>query len=458
MKPFTISIVGRPNVGKSSLLNALLGYRRAIVLDLPGTTRDEVSEKVKWAPIPLELVDSQGMFGEEDRAALDSIINRADSCIFVVDAITGTTPFDRWIAERLKISRKPVLVCVNKSEGKKASLAVDFAELGFSEIIAISAAHRTNLGEVKDWCLGQLGVPLTPLPVPESEDFWTDEEEEEKSKKKKDIEKAEDEPLTLALVGRPNTGKSTLMNLLCGDPVSRVSPEPLTTRDPVSYELETPKGIIRLVDTAGMRRPRTEKEKLEIYSIQATTRSIRAADVVFLLIASHEPISDQDMRLLNLIEREGKPMAVLLNFWDRLGSVERKTFVSDSDFNRFLAQYRTLPISGMTGWQVDRLFPLAWRMGQLAQRRVRTSKLNKFVQRLITSNPPPAQGRQNFNILYASQVRVEPPTFIFFMNRKANLPDSYKKYVENALRKTMGFKGQTIRVHFRGGESRASNH
>jgi GTP-binding protein len=205
-----------------------------------------------------------------------------------------------------------------------------------------------------------------------------------------------------------------------------------------------------MVDTAGVRRPRSQKEPVEIFSVQASTRAIRNADVVFLCIASHEPISDQDMRLLSLAEREGRPTAVLLNFWDRLGPAERKHFMEDTEFAPYLRKFRVLPMSGLTGLNAERCLPLAFRLFRQSRRRVRTSKLNRMVDNIISHNPPPTAGKQNFNILYASQVKVNPPTFVFFMNRKGNLPMSYQRYLENRLKKDLGFQGQTVRVFFRG--------
>lgn len=445
----TIALVGRPNVGKSSLFNRLLGYRRTIVFDKPGTTMDTVGEKVTWGNQPLHLVDSQGIFDEGDSRVIESLISKSDACLFVVDAATGPTPFDSWIAGLLKQARKPVLVLANKSDASRGNSHLDFSELGFENIIPVSAAHNRNVDQVKSWCLALQGETLPPGEPVRRPLRLDDASGEEGAEKPED-----DAPLTLALVGRPNTGKSTLMNQLCRLEVSRVSPIPHTTRDPVSHELETPKGIVRLIDTAGIRRPRSKKDQIEVFSIQAATRTIHQADVVFLLIAAHEPMTDQDMRLLNLVEREGKPAAVLLNFWDRLNPSDRKKFLEDSEFSAYVSRFRTLPIAGLTGWNVDQALPLAFRLFKQAHRRVKTSKLNRIVENIILRNPPPTAGRQNFNILYASQVKVDPPTFVFFMNRKGNLPLSYQRYIENKLRSALGFRGTSLRVFFRGERDR----
>lgn len=426
-KLYTIALVGRPNVGKSSLFNALLGYRRAIVLDMPGTTRDDVLETCDWDGKKLRFLDSQGIWDESDGAVLERVIGKSDAILFVVDGAVGTTPFERWIAMYVERSKKPVLLVANKSDISGSITAEEFAELGFKDSVSVSVAHRRGMDLVKEWCLDK-GQPIAG-----------DDEED---------------PLTLALIGRPNAGKSTMMNRLCGEAVSLVSPVPHTTRDPIHFDLETQSGKIRLVDTAGIRRPRSEKEDVEVFSIQASTRAIHSADVVFLLVNCNEPMTDQDMRLLNLIEREGKPAAVLLNFWDCVEKPSVAEFLLDSGFGNHLKNFKTFPVSGLTGLNVSRCLPLAFSLFRNAKRRVKTAKLNRFVQALIDKNPPPTRGRHSFNFLYASQVRTEPPTFVFFLNRRERLPDSYQKYVENSLRQVLRLQGQTIRVLFRAKEGR----
>jgi len=426
MKSF--ALIGRPNVGKSSLYNALLGYRRTIVLDRPGTTLDLVREKVRWAS--LMLLDSQGIFDEGDSEALSEIINSADVFLFVVDAQSGMTPFDKWLHQEIAKTKKPTLLVINKSESDNANRAEDFAELGIGEVVEVSAAHRRGLDVLKEWCCKEAGIAL--------------ENSEDESEK----------PIQLALIGRPNAGKSTLMNKLCRKRVSRVSPTPHTTRDPVSFEIEVGNRTVRLMDTAGIRRPRSRKESLEQFSIHASTRALKEADVVFLLINCSEAITDQDMRLLSLLEREKKPTVILLNFWDKLTGEQRRQFVKDSDFARYLKQFKTQPLSAKTGWNVDRLMPWVVKLYDQGQKRIKTSDLNRFVKDVISRNPPPAAGNGNFNILYASQVRTSPPTFIFFMNRKGNLPESYQRYLENQIKTRLGFKSQPIRLRFRAGESK----
>jgi len=424
----TLGLIGRPNVGKSSLFNSLLGYRRTIVLDRPGTTMDLVREKVRWAP--LVLLDSQGIFDEGDSEALQEILKTADAFLFVVDGQSGLTPFDKWLHHEILKTKKRILLVINKCESKNASRMEDFAELGIEDVVEVSAAHRIGLEDLKNWCLREVGIPAVEI-----------------------AEKPE--VINVALIGRPNAGKSTLMNKLCRQRVSRVSPIPHTTRDPVSFEIETEGRVVRILDTAGIRRPRSQKESLEQFSIHASTRALKEADVVFLLINCEEAITDQDMRLLSLLEREKKPTVVLLNFWDKLTGERRRHFIEDSDFARYLRQFKTQPISAKTGWNINRLMPWVIKLYDQGQKRIKTSDLNRFVKEVISRNPPPAAGNGNFNILYASQVRTSPPTFIFFMNRKGNLPESYQRYLENQIKTRLGFRSQPIRLRFRAGEEKS---
>jgi GTPase len=418
---FSVALIGRPNVGKSSLFNALLGFRRSIVFDQPGTTVDIVSEKAPWGNI--QLLDTQGAFSEGDTKFLRDVLDQADAVLFVVDALVGRTPFDEWIAKEINFVKKPTLLLINKADAKGGYREDEFARFPFEEAITVSSAHRTNIEYVKEWCLNQ-------APSEGPEDGY--------------------EPVfRFAIVGRPNTGKSTLMNRLCGEDVSRVSAEPHTTRDPVSYELETQAGRVKIIDTAGMRRPRSKKTGIETFSIQATTRTIRESDVICLCINASEALTDQDMRLLNLVVREGRPVMILLNMWDKLTHEKKRDFFALNELTNYLETFKTLEISAKTGANCDRILPTVKRLYSQSQKRITTSKLNRLVETLVKKNPPPVVGRKSFNLLYASQVRVDPPAFVFFMNRSAVLPKSYKLYLTNQLRDRLGLKSQAFRIYFR---------
>lgn len=421
---FHVVIVGRPNVGKSTLFNTLMGYRRSIVLDLPGTTRDEVSEKKIIQGHVLRITDSLGILSTADRTELTPLLQGADVVLFVVDSKQGVTPLDKEIAQWVRESGKPTLLCVNKSDAKDVYGPEAFYELAIDEILPIAAAHATNVDKIRDWIIGHKKdhVKVTELEKP---------------------------TLSVSLIGRPNTGKSTLMNRLCRQSISKVSPEPLTTRDSVTYEIRFRDSLIRLVDTAGIRRPRSKKEQIEELSISASRKAIREADVTFLCLASDEGVSDQDMRLLNMLHEEGKPAAILLNFWDRLDSKQRKAFWDMCDFTPALQSFPFITLSGLKGENVDKVLPLALKLHTKATKRIKTSSLNRLVERIVTKNPPPSRGIQHFNILYASQVETTPPTFVFFVNKKQAVSPTYRKYLERQLQDNLSLKGHAIRIHFR---------
>ncbi len=412
-----VGIVGRPNVGKSSLFNALLKKKRAIVSEIAGTTVDIIKDRLTET---LEISDSPGINDEKDVLLLRKLLSASDRVLLVVDGTSGPVPLDKWFAQEVKRSSTPVLLVVNKSD--RGVTETDFAELAFDESVAVSAAHRRNMESILSW----LGINLD-------------------GERKKD-----EEPITLCFLGRPNAGKSTLMNQMAGGDISKVSPIPHTTRDTIAYDLKVKGENVRLLDTAGVRRPRSVKEKLESMSIGQTLTALYQSDVVLLMLNVAESITDQDLRLLDLVSREGKPALVLLNFWDLLSRHQKLHFKEESELWRHLKDFRTLPISAETGFQVDSIVPVAMRLYRKSQFRVKTSQLNQIVEKMVQRNPPPTLGHRNFNILYASQVRAKPPTFVFFLNRKGALPGSYQKYLENTLRSKLGFKSQPIRLFFRG--------
>ena len=418
---FNLLIIGRANVGKSTLCNALLGYRRSIIYDEPGTTRDIVMGKANWGKGEFCLFDTQGVFDESDVAWLGSELKKASACLLVVDAGSGPTPFDQLVVRAARLQKVPVLLVINKCDKPDAYLSEDFAGLGVGEIVEVSAAHRRSIDQVKAWALER---------QPDRADI---------------LEGAE--PIHLAIVGRPNTGKSTLLNRLARSKVSRVSPTALTTRDPVYCDISFKGQSIRLIDTAGVRRPRSQMEAIEALSVQASTKTIERADVVFLCVASDEGVTDQDLRLLSLIERKKKPVAILFNFWDRLSREEQRRVWQDRAHP--VRNFEALPVSGKTGYNLSRLLTVATALSAGACKRFSTAEVNKVVRSIVERNPPPVRGSRTFNILYTSQVKTQPPTFVFFMNRKAALPGSYRRFLENELRKRFRFSSQPIQLFFR---------
>lgn len=439
---FRLVIAGRPNVGKSSLFNALLGYRRSIVLDVRGTTLDDIVEKVDWAGREIDLVDAQGIGDEKDSVVLDRLLRSGDAILFVVDAQAGLTPYDGWLASRIKEARKPTLLVVNKAEKEGDSALPEFAALGIDDTVAVSACHKQNLSAVEDWAVDQAGGHVGSR---------SDEKEAADAAEPGEAER-EEGPVTIALVGRPNVGKSTLMNRLVGRPVSRVSPLPHTTRDPVGATVRHGEREVRLVDTAGIRRHVDRNELVELFSVHAAKRQIRDAGVVCLLLRADEPLSEQDKRLIGLVEESGKPTLVLLNFWDKLNRAAQAEVLRELSHVPLIKTRPRLPLSARTGWNVRKVLPEALELYDQGSRRVSTSRLNKVVERIVSKNPPPSAGTGFFNILYASQVKTRPPTFVFFTNRKASIPDSYKRFLKNELRREFNLSGQSLRLHFRGGD------
>lgn len=431
METLRIAIMGRPNVGKSSVFNALLGRKRSIVLGAPGTTVDLIVECVSWGQRPVELIDSEGIFVDENKTMIPAL-ETAHLYLLVVDAKSGLHPYDRTLVCELQKRHKPVLVCVNKSEGKKRDPS-EFYELGIGDIAVVSAAHRSGFSEIKEWCMdwhrklshfSDCGAALDKSPL-----------------------------FTLALVGKPNTGKSTLMNRLCHQYVSKVDSQALTTRDAIGFELSTDFGRVRLLDTAGLRRPARIQDSIEKLSVLSTRSAIRSADVVFVLLASHEGVSDQDRRLIQFVAESGKPAALLFNFWDRLTPRARNRFIKNcrEEFAELLRTYTVLPMSALKDKNPAQCLPLALKLFQKSGERIPTSRLNKILKTMIAKNPPPSSGAGFFNILYASQVKTKPPTFVFFMNRKGALPRSYQRFLTNQIRQRLGLKSQAIRLHFRAG-------
>lgn len=430
METLRIAIMGRPNVGKSSVFNALLGRKRSIVSGAPGTTVDLIVESVSWGGRQVELIDSEGIFVDENKTMVPAL-ETAHLYLLVVDAISGLHPYDRTLVCELQKRHKPVLVCVNKSEGKKRDPS-EFYELGIGDIAVVSAAHRSGFSEIKEWCMDwhRKLIPCDHGSVLDKS--WL---------------------FTLAIVGKPNTGKSTLMNRLCQRYVSKVDSQALTTRDTIGFEIYTDFGRVRLLDTAGLRRPARIQDSIEKLSALATRSAIRSADVVFVLLASHEGVADQDRRLIQFVAKSGKPAALLFNFWDKLTPGAKNRFIKNcrEEFAELLRTYTVLPMSALLDKNPAQCLYLALKLFQKSGERIPTSKLNEILKTMIAKNPPPSSGAGFFNILYASQVKTKPPTFVFFMNRKGALPRSYQRFLTNQIRQRLGLKSQAIRLHFRAG-------
>ncbi len=432
-----VVIAGRPNVGKSTLFNRLAGRRAAIVSDIPGVTRDSKEAEALLRGRRVRLVDTAGL----EEAAPESLAGRthasaatavasADLVLFVVDARAGMTPADRHFARWLHRQGRPVLVVANKTEGRLANSAVlDAYELGLGDPVAVSAEHGEGLADLMSEIADRL---------PEGADE----------------EKAGERPLKLAIVGRPNAGKSTLLNRLVGEERMVTGPEPGLTRDAVSVFFTDERGRrIELVDTAGLRRRARVEAGLERMSVGAAIGALRLTEVVVLTVDAVVGLHDQDLQIAQLIEREGRACVVALSKWDAVADRAATRRLVDERLEMSLAQMRGVPVvalSGLTGEGVERLLPAVWRAYEVWNTRVGTAELNWWFEAALARHPPPLVDRRRLKLRYVTQAKARPPTFVVFGTRAERLPEDYQRYLVNGLRETFGLPGVPIRLQLRG--------
>ncbi len=435
----TVVLVGRPNVGKSTLFNRITGSRRAIVTPIAGTTRDVNALPADWRGIPFTLVDTGGMFGASEDPLHDLVVVHgrkalatADLVLFIVDGREGLVPADEAVAETLRSSKVPVLLVVNKTDDKSArGRALEFYELGFDPVMEIAAEHGTGVGDLLDEVVAR--VP-----------------------KRSGVVSAEAEAETaVAIVGRPNVGKSSLLNRLLREERSIVSELPGTTRDTVDAVLKWHRRTFRIVDTAGIRRPGrvARSGQLEAVSVVVARKAIEKADVAVLVIDSVEGATDQDAAIAGEADRAGCGIIVAANKWDLMkgrGADYSKTF--DDKLRqqlKFLDYAPVLHISATTGERTSKVLETIDKVSEGRKRRIPTSELNRFVQAVTAVHPPASPGRREVRILYAAQTSVAPPTFVFFTNVATEFHFSYERFLKNRLRESFGLMGTPIRIQVR---------
>lgn len=437
-----VAIVGRPNVGKSTLFNRLVGERRAIVEDVPGTTRDRVYGTTDWGGIEFTVVDTAGLQDEEEIASSSltdiarwtsqqarQAIEEADVILFMVDTKTGITSGDYEVADLLRRADKPTILVANKADNtERREAAYEFYNLGLGDPFSISSYHGTGTGDLLDRIVEAL---------PEAE------------------EELETEGPNIAIVGRPNVGKSRLLNSLLGQERAIVSEIPGTTRDSLDTQLIWAGQPLTLIDTAGIRRRGRIEQGIERFSVLRSMRAIDRSDVVLLLIDPTEGFTAQDLHIAGYIEEQKKGIVVVVNKWDL---VEKNTKTMDEYREKAKEELDFLPyapivfISAKFGQRVQQVLETAFHVVEERQKRVSTSTLNKFLREAVGKHPPPSKPGKWIKFFYATQVDVSPPTFVFFCNDPASIHFSYRRYLENELREVGGFMGTPIRMSFRGRE------
>ena len=436
--PPTVVIAGRPNVGKSTLFNKLAGRRRAIVSDAPGVTRDRKDAVATLRGREVRLVDTAGL--EESapdsiyarmRASSETAVGEADLVLFVVDARTGITPADEHFAAWLRRQGRPVLLVANKAEGRAgAGAALEAFSLGLGTPIAVSAEHNDGLADL-------MGEIADRLPAPDG------------------VDGDRARPLKLAIVGRPNAGKSTLVNRLLGEQRMITGPEPGLTRDAVATVLHAPDGsAIELIDTAGVRRRARIDETLEKLSVGASLEALKMAEVVALVIDANEgEMHEQDLTLARLIEREGRASVLVLNKWDAVSDRGAVGRAFADRLQTSLAQSRGVPVvtlSALTGHGVDKLLPEVRAAHEVWNTRVSTGALNRWFEGALERHQPPLVQGRRLKLRYMTQAKARPPTFVVFGTRAEQTPEDYQRYLVNGLRESFALPGVPIRLQFRG--------
>jgi len=461
---YAVAIVGRPNVGKSTLFNRLVGKKLALVDDTPGVTRDRRRHEAKLYDLYFDVIDTAGLevadkssLAGRMTAGTELAIREADLVFFVIDAKTGLTPDDRTFAEVARRSGKPVILVANKSEARGAQGGMlEGWELGLGEPVPISAEHGLGLPDLRDAVIEALGAeralgedeeelePLDSAPLVGEDIADPDAEEIPAYDPTK--------PMRIAVIGRPNAGKSTLINALIGEERLLTGPEAGITRDSISVEWEYAGRTLKLFDTAGMRRKAKVQEKLEVLSVQDGLRAIRFAEVVIIVLDATIPFEKQDLQLADLIVREGRAPVIAFNKWDLIDDPQHALAELREKTERLLPQVRgiqAVPVSAETGRGLDKLMQAVMATHEVWNARVSTGRLNRWLEGILAHHPPPAVAGRRLKIKYITQAKTRPPGFVLSVTRADAFPQSYLRYLTNGLREAFAIKGVPVRMVLR---------
>lgn len=449
---FTIAIIGRPNVGKSTLFNRLVGQKLALVDDQPGVTRDRREGDGRLGDLEFTLIDTAGL-DEGPKGSLtarmqeqtEAAIAAADALMFVIDARAGLTPTDRAFADFARRANKPVVLVANKSEGKHGEAgAMESYALGLGDPIPISAEHGEGLSDLYD-------ALRVLMPEPVERDDGEDDPEAFENVDGED-ENLSTRPIRVAVLGRPNAGKSTLINRLLGEERLLTSPEAGTTRDSIAVDVMWKGREFRVFDTAGLRRRSRIEDKLEKLSVSDALRAVRFAEVVVLMMDAQNKFEEQDLRLADLIEREGRAIVIAVNKWDLMERAPNQIARLREDADHLLPQVKGMPVvavSGMMGEGVDRLMSAIEDAYGVWNRRISTASLNRWFEQAVQNNPPPAVSGRRLKLNYITQAKARPPSFVMFCSRADAIPESYLRYLMNSMRGAFDLPGTPIRITLR---------